>query len=140
MHRPRNHISAKVIDYNDQVIRVREYLLFRGIPSAMYFQLSRKRQCTASFPANVCNRPCKALQSFPQTFATAIVNVCGEKTRLLWNPFPPHVFLLSTRLGFSPNVGWPYHMVLSLRKGNASPEREELYSRLAMLWGNFPID
>ena len=76
---------------------------------------------------------------FPQTFATAIVNVCGEKTRLLWNPFP-HVFLLSTRLGFSPNVGWPYHMVLSLRKGNASPEREELYSRLAKLWGTFPID
>ena len=32
--------SAKVIDYNDQVIRVREYLLFRGIPSPMYFQLS----------------------------------------------------------------------------------------------------
>ena len=81
--------SAKVIDYNDQVIRVREYLLFCGIPSPMYFQLSRKRQCTASFPANVCNRPCKALQSFLQTFATAIINVCGEKTRLLWNPFPP---------------------------------------------------
>ena len=33
--------SAKVIDYNDQVIRVREYLLFRGIPSPMFFQLSR---------------------------------------------------------------------------------------------------
>ena len=32
--------SAKVIDYNDQVIRVREYLLFRGIPSPMYFLLS----------------------------------------------------------------------------------------------------
>ena len=31
--------SAKVIDYNDQVIRVREYLLFRGIPSPMYFQI-----------------------------------------------------------------------------------------------------
>ncbi|MDY4998061.1 MAG: hypothetical protein SPF09_03125, partial [Bacteroidaceae bacterium] len=40
--------SAKVIDYNDQVIRVREYLLFRGIPSPMYFQLSlltRTRAC-----------------------------------------------------------------------------------------------
>ena len=131
--------SAKVIDYNDQVIRVREYLLFRGIPSAMYFQLSRKRQCTASFPSNVCNLSLKRLHPLPQTFATVPVNVCGEKTRLLWNPFP-HVFLLSTRLGFSPNVGWPYHMVLSLRKGNASPEREELYSRLAMLWGTFPID
>ena len=33
--------SAKVIDYNDQAIRVREYLLFRGIPSPMLFQLSR---------------------------------------------------------------------------------------------------
>ena len=33
--------SAKVIDYNDQVITVREYLLFRGIPSSMLFQLSR---------------------------------------------------------------------------------------------------
>ena len=62
-----------------------------------------------------------------------------EKTPLFRNLFP-HVFLLSTRLGFSPNVGWLYHMVLSLRKGNASPEREELYSRLAMLWGTFPID
>ena len=51
--------SAKVIDYNDQVIRVREYLLFRGIPSPMYFQLSRKRQCTASFPANVIIPGCK---------------------------------------------------------------------------------
>ncbi|MDY5543506.1 MAG: hypothetical protein SPF79_07425, partial [Bacteroidaceae bacterium] len=40
--------SAKVIDYNDQVIRVREYLLFRGIPSPMYFQqslLTRTRAC-----------------------------------------------------------------------------------------------
>ena len=91
-----------------------------------------RMQCTASFSR-------KRLHPLPQTFATVPVNVCGEKTRLLWNPFP-HVFLLSTRLGFSPNVGWPYHMVLSLRKGNASPEQEELYSRLAMLWGTFPID
>ena len=29
--------SAKVIDYNDQVIRVREYLLLLGIPSHMFF-------------------------------------------------------------------------------------------------------
>ena len=33
--------SAKVIDYNDQVIRVREYLLFRGIPSPHVFLLCR---------------------------------------------------------------------------------------------------
>ena len=32
--------SAKVIDYNDQVIRVREYLLFRGISSPMFLLLS----------------------------------------------------------------------------------------------------
>ena len=76
MHRPRNHISAKVIDYNDQVIRVRAYLLFRGIPSPMYFQLSRKRQCTASFPANVCILSLKRLQPFPQTFASFASNVC----------------------------------------------------------------
>ena len=29
--------AAKVIDYDDQDIRVREYLLFRGIPSPMVF-------------------------------------------------------------------------------------------------------
>ena len=138
--------SAKVIDYNDQVIRVREYLLFRGIPSPMYFPLSRKRQCTASFPSNVCNLSLKRLQSFPQTFAIFASNVCNLcLKRLRWKVAfcgipSPQVFLLSTRLGFSPNVGWPYHMVLSLRKGNASPEREELYSRLAKLWGTLPID
>ena len=33
--------SAKVIDYNDQVIRVREYLLFRGIPSPHVFLMRR---------------------------------------------------------------------------------------------------
>ena len=71
--------STKVIDYNDQVIRVREYLLFRGIPSAMYFQLSRKRQCTASFPANVCNLSRQRLHPLPQTFAIFASNVCGEK-------------------------------------------------------------
>ena len=32
--------SAKVINYNDQVIRVREYLLFRGISSLMFFPKS----------------------------------------------------------------------------------------------------
>ena len=29
-----------------------------------------------------CRGGCSALRLFP-------VNVCGEKTRLLWNPFPP---------------------------------------------------
>ena len=86
--------SAKVIDYNDQVIRVREYLLFRGIPSPMYFQLSRKRQCTASFPANVYNLSLKRLHPLPQTFATFASNVCGEKTPFCGIP-SPHVFLLS---------------------------------------------
>ena len=32
--------SAKVIDYNDQVIRVREYLLLLEIPSPMFFPKS----------------------------------------------------------------------------------------------------
>ena len=32
--------STKVIDYNDQVIRVRGYLLFRGISSLMFLLLS----------------------------------------------------------------------------------------------------
>ena len=47
--------SAKVIDYNDQVIRVREYLIFRGIPSPMFFSSAERgsapqgrMQCTAS--------------------------------------------------------------------------------------------
>ena len=62
--------SAKVIDYNNQVIRVREYLLFRGIPSPMYFQLSRKRQCTAFFPSNVCNLCLKRLRERLQCFAS----------------------------------------------------------------------
>ena len=41
------------------------------------------------FPANVCILCLKRLQPPLQSIATAIVNVCGEKTRLLWNPFPP---------------------------------------------------
>ena len=32
--------TAMVIDYNDQVIRVWEYLLLLGIPSPMFFLLS----------------------------------------------------------------------------------------------------
>ena len=69
-------------------------------------------QCTATVPAVHCIRPCSALPLFTanvcilsrkrlqppsQTFATAIVNVCGEKMvkrHLLWNPFP-HVFIVS---------------------------------------------
>ena len=62
--------SAKVIDYNDQVIRVREYLIFRGIPSAMYFQLSRKRQCTAGTDAVHCKGGCSALRERLQCTAS----------------------------------------------------------------------
>ena len=103
--------------------------------------------------AHTCKDGCKYVRKRLQVRAGKVASISvedavhcifsrkrlGEKTPLFRNLFP-HVFLLSTRLGFSPNVGWPYHMVLSLRKGNASPEQEELYSRLAMLWGNFPID
>ena len=62
--------STKVIDYNDQVIRVREYLLFRGIPSPMYFQLSRKRQCTAGTDAVHCKGGCSALRGRLQCTAS----------------------------------------------------------------------
>ena len=62
--------SAKVIDYNDQVIRVREYLLFRGIPSPMYFQLRRKRQCTARTDAVHCGDGCSALRERLQCTAS----------------------------------------------------------------------
>ena len=43
--------STKVIDYNDQVIRVRGYLLFRGISSLMFLLLSHflLYLCGASF-------------------------------------------------------------------------------------------
>ena len=36
--------SAKVIDYNDQVIRVWEYLLFLEIPSPTKFLLNRTKK------------------------------------------------------------------------------------------------
>ena len=72
--------SAKVIDYNDQVIRVREYLFFLGIPSPMYFQLNPLPQTFATFASNVCILCLKRLRSLPQTFPV--------KRRLLWNPFP----------------------------------------------------
>ncbi len=79
--------SAKVIDYNDQVIRVREYLLFRGIPSPMYFSAKPKEAVNCLFSR-------KRLQSLPQTFAIFASNVCGEKTPFCGIP-SPHVFLLS---------------------------------------------
>ena len=43
--------SAKVIDYNDQVIGVREYLLLLGnpFPSPHVFLLSRKKMGSATF-------------------------------------------------------------------------------------------
>ena len=41
-----------------------------------------RMQCTAMTDAVHCRGSCSALRLFP-------VNVCGEKTRLLWNPFPP---------------------------------------------------
>ena len=61
--------SAKVIDYNDQVIRVREYLIFRGIPSPMFFSsaergsaLQGRMQCTARTVAVHCGSGCSALR------------------------------------------------------------------------------
>ena len=53
--------SAKVIGYNDEVIRPREYLLFLGIPSLMVFLLNRKMQCTAGTDAVHCGSGCSAL-------------------------------------------------------------------------------
>ena len=53
--------SAKVIGYNDEVIRLREYLLFLGIPSLMVFLLNRQRQCTAGTDAVHCGSGCSAL-------------------------------------------------------------------------------
>ncbi|MDY5961747.1 MAG: hypothetical protein SPJ35_00785, partial [Bacteroidaceae bacterium] len=50
--------SAKVIDYNDQVIRVREYLLFRGIPSPHVFSAKPKEAVHCLFSL-------KRLQPFP---------------------------------------------------------------------------
>ena len=65
--------TAKVIDYNDQVIRVREYLLFRGIPSPHVFSAKPKEAVHCLFSL-------KRLQPLPQTFAIFASNVCGEKT------------------------------------------------------------
>ena len=61
--------STKVIDYNDQVIRVREYLIFRGISSPMFFSsaergsaLQGRMQCTARTDAVHCGSGCSALR------------------------------------------------------------------------------
>ena len=50
--------------------------------------LQERLQCTASFPANVCNRPCKRLQPPSQTFAVKRI-------------FSSHVFLLTSSLLFA---------------------------------------
>ena len=66
--------SAKIIDYNDQVIRVREYLLFRGIPSPMYFQLSRRGKW-------------RRIVFFLHVLARTVARTCGEGckyVRLRW--------------------------------------------------------
>ena len=52
-------------------------------------------QTFATVPANVCNRPRKRLQPPLQTFASVIANVCGEKTPFVESL--PHVYLLSHR-------------------------------------------
>ena len=69
--------SAKVIDYNDQVIRVREYLIFRGIPSPMFFSsaergsaLQGRMQCTARTDAVHCKDRCSALRERLQCTAS----------------------------------------------------------------------
>ena len=62
--------SAKVIGYNDEVIRPREYLLFLGIPSLMVFLLNRKRQCTARTDAVHCKDGCSALRERLQCTAS----------------------------------------------------------------------
>ena len=64
--------SAKVIGYNDEVIRPREYLLFLGIPSLMVFLLNRKRQCTAGTDAVHCGDGCSALRERLQCTASEI--------------------------------------------------------------------
>ena len=69
----------------------------RAGPSAMYVcswvlsqthVLAWRMQCTASFPANVCNRSCKRLQPPSQTFAVKRI-------------FSSHVFLLTSSLLFA---------------------------------------
>ena len=100
--------SAKVIDYNDQVIRVREYLLFRGIPSPMLFLLSQnigeeivilnegvfsckylqgRLQVLAGTVASTYGNGCSALLERMQCTAGAVAVHCGggcSALRLRW--------------------------------------------------------
>ena len=100
--------SAKVIDYNNQVIRVREYLLFRGIPSPMLFLLSQnigeeivilnegvfsckylqgRLQVLAGTVASTYGNGCSALRERMQCTAGADAVHCGggcSALRLRW--------------------------------------------------------
>ncbi|MDY4744770.1 MAG: hypothetical protein SO414_05615, partial [Bacteroidaceae bacterium] len=59
--------SAKVIDYNDQVIGVRKYLLLLGNPflSPMFFLLSRKKMGSATFVVERLSRVCQGMKQAP---------------------------------------------------------------------------
>ena len=61
--------SAKVIAYNDQVIRVREYLIFRGNPFSHVFSAQPKE-------AVHCRDGCSALQGQMQCTAGAVAVHC----------------------------------------------------------------
>ena len=63
--------SAKVIDYNDQVIRVREYLIFRGNPFSHVFSAQPKE-------AVHCRDGCSALQGQMQCTARTDAVHCGS--------------------------------------------------------------
>ena len=69
-------ISVVCVWFNDEVIRLREYLLFLGIPSLMVFLLNRKRQCTARTDAVHCKDGCSALQGRMQCTAGAVAVHC----------------------------------------------------------------
>ena len=68
--------STKVIDYNDQVIRVRGYLLFRGISSPMFLLLSHflLYLCGASFQGY---RHKKTPGQMPQSKTISLPFRCG---------------------------------------------------------------
>ena len=81
--------SAKVIDYNDQVIRVREYLIFRGIPSPMFFSsaergcaLQGRMQCTARTDAVHCKDGCSALRERLQCTASEMAKLAPKSSVL----------------------------------------------------------
>ena len=63
--------SAKVIDYNDQVIGVWEYLLLLGNPflSPMFFLLSRKKMGSAAFVVERLSRVCQGMKKIPASNA-----------------------------------------------------------------------